>query len=564
MPNSVKYNTSTETLSLKKGNFWIGIGDVDKGPTSSTGFYNGISPPSGGYTIYLNKASGGPSIYTVSNDAQLITLTNQIAGVSYTTVAECLVYFAGQSDKVIVNENYPTIITSGQTFNLDSSYLPSYPTSGNTWYNISVNSFNGTLTNGPTYNSAQKSIVFDGSDDYMSNSNTIQLSGVSFSSEIVCKPNVYSGEKCVFGKGPANDPSGGGIPSPQRKGIHWRLTGDGSTAAKIRFGFWSSDIETSGSPTILNKWTHIFFNYNYDGNNNSGEIYVNGVSQSVSYPFGLPFGPYIGPDTSTNYVGTWSPGVQNFNGNIQKFSLYNRTLSQSEILQNYFQGPIVTGGLVVAFDAGNLVSYESGSTTTYSLSGTTTGSLLNGVGYSNNDGGYWIFDGTDDWITFPAGSNFAYGTGDFTVECWFYDTSSTSVPYSVLYSQTTAGTNYFLFGVETTGSSGKVAWVGTSSGGGTGIYSSNTYSRNTWNHAVASRISGVVTVYLNGVGGTPTSNTVNFTDTTYVPTIGDESHHGSNYSWTGYIPIFRLYKGKGLTSSEVIQNYNAQKDRFGL
>ena len=79
MPNAIKYNVSTETLALKKGNFWIGTGDVGKGPTSSTGFYNGLTPPTGGYTIYLNKASGGPSIYTVNTEAQLTGLTNTLS-----------------------------------------------------------------------------------------------------------------------------------------------------------------------------------------------------------------------------------------------------------------------------------------------------------------------------------------------------------------------------------------------------------------------------------------------------------------------------------------------------
>jgi len=41
MPNAIKYNTSAETLALKKGNFYIGTGDVGNGPTSSTGYYNG-------------------------------------------------------------------------------------------------------------------------------------------------------------------------------------------------------------------------------------------------------------------------------------------------------------------------------------------------------------------------------------------------------------------------------------------------------------------------------------------------------------------------------------------
>jgi hypothetical protein len=35
MPNAIKYNTIAETLVLKKGNFWIGTGDVGKGPKST-------------------------------------------------------------------------------------------------------------------------------------------------------------------------------------------------------------------------------------------------------------------------------------------------------------------------------------------------------------------------------------------------------------------------------------------------------------------------------------------------------------------------------------------------
>jgi hypothetical protein len=118
MPNAIKYNTSAETLALKKGNFWIGTGDVGKGPTSSTGFYNGITPPSGGYTIYLNKASGGPSIYTVSTEAQLTGLTSTIAGQTLTTSGACLNWFATQTDKMIFNIDYPPIVTNGLILSL--------------------------------------------------------------------------------------------------------------------------------------------------------------------------------------------------------------------------------------------------------------------------------------------------------------------------------------------------------------------------------------------------------------------------------------------------------------
>jgi len=123
MPNPIKYTTGSESDALVKGNFRIGTGAVGKGPTSETGYYNGITPPSGGYTIYLNKETGGPSIYTVSNDAQLISLTNSIAGQSYTTVQQCFDYFYGQTDKLLVNQDYPAdypyIVMDGLVFNFE-------------------------------------------------------------------------------------------------------------------------------------------------------------------------------------------------------------------------------------------------------------------------------------------------------------------------------------------------------------------------------------------------------------------------------------------------------------
>ena len=136
MPNAIKYSTDTQTLALKKGNYWIGTGDVGKGPTSSTDYWNGITPPTGGYTIYLNKASNGPSIYTPSNDSQLITITNRIAGASYTTINECFNYFNGQSDKMVVNRDVEGIVTDGLQLYLDAGLLPSYPQNGTTWTDL--------------------------------------------------------------------------------------------------------------------------------------------------------------------------------------------------------------------------------------------------------------------------------------------------------------------------------------------------------------------------------------------------------------------------------------------
>ena len=62
----------------------------------------------------------------------------------------------------------PKLVTNGLVLCLDAANKLSYPGSGTTWYDLSGNANNGTLTNGPTFNSANSgSIVFDYIDDYI-------------------------------------------------------------------------------------------------------------------------------------------------------------------------------------------------------------------------------------------------------------------------------------------------------------------------------------------------------------------------------------------------------------
>ena len=64
-----------------------------------------------------------------------------------------------------------------------------------------------------------------------------------------------------------------------------------------------------------------------------------------------------------------------FNGDIAKVRAYDKVLSETEVIKNYYGGDIVQDGLVFGIDANNLVSYESGSTTTYSLTGSDSATL---------------------------------------------------------------------------------------------------------------------------------------------------------------------------------------------
>jgi hypothetical protein len=330
MSNPIKYTTGTETLALKKGNFYIGTGDVGKGPTSSTGYYNGITPPTGGYTVYLNKESGGPSIYTCTNDTQLISLTNSIAGQSYTTVNECLVYYAGQTDKVVLNRDYEGIVTDGLILNVDAGFTPSYPRSGTTWYDVSTNTNNGTLTNGPTFNSGNGGIIsFDGINEYcrVPNYSIDDFPDESFTLRAIFKWDGGGGGGDGRNYLIQNDAAGGNIYSLS-------LEVNSRDYDPPRFATWNHTTGTSNHRNSTKEveqdvWYDFVVTYERAG---SHIIYVDGElistwpapSQAL-----LPFSGGFNIGTHRYKNNRW------FDGSIGLTQIYNRALSDAEVLQNY-------------------------------------------------------------------------------------------------------------------------------------------------------------------------------------------------------------------------------------
>lgn len=308
MPNVFKYTTgATPTNTLKKGNFYIGNNVADYGST----FYTGISPASGGYTIYQNKIDNGPSIYVAANDTELISFTNHIAGASYTTTTECFNYFAGQSDKMVVQRDYEGIVSNGLMLNLDAGYLPSYPQNGTSWYDISLSGNNSVLTNGPTFNTSNGgSIVFDGSDDYVNvNSGASLLSSVNYT-----KIAWFY----VTNFGTANNIISGG-----NTGLHafWLFASNKLNAGHN--GFWNTVVSTT--TLSLNTW--------YCGavtfNTTSGwKLYLNGTQEATSSSTTTFTG------TGDIQIGRYQTG-NNYTGRIAIAQVYNRVLSGAEILQNY-------------------------------------------------------------------------------------------------------------------------------------------------------------------------------------------------------------------------------------
>jgi hypothetical protein len=180
--------------------------------------------------------------------------------------------------------------------------------------------------------------------------------------------------------------------------------------------------------------------------------------------------------------------------------------------------------------------------------------LTNGPTFNSYQwGGYIDFDGTDDYATAPASSNFAFGTGDFTLECWVYPIDiSTTYPHMI------ALPNQGIFALKAEAGTGNIYFYSpsfTTYGSTTGW----TLTLNTWNHVMFTRVSNVAYAYLNGVSKGSKSGFNN--------SFGSQVLNIHN-GWPGeftrmLIGASRIYN-RGLSSTEIAQNFNAQRNRFGI
>jgi hypothetical protein len=340
MLNKIKYSTTTPSGSLRKGNMAIGVDpSVTLGPTSVTGFYAGITPPSGGYTIYQNKVSQGPSIYVANNDSSLLDYVNdQVAGTiaspaGYTTVNQCLNYFATQSEKLCVNFDYEGIVTNGLLINVDAGFTPSYPRNGTSIYDLGGGAVNGTLTNGPTFNSGNGgSIVFDGVDDFVSITNPSILQSQNITLTIWINPlTPNQAITSIVDYDHATAPFQG-----------WVLQSEDATTNRYYyFSYYDGSTFQPSTGIGAGKGIQInnssWQNLTYTKNGTSIIGYLNGVQAFTSTASNANISYQSNRNLRIGGVISTSPGVGTrfYKGNISNTQIYNRALSATEILQNY-------------------------------------------------------------------------------------------------------------------------------------------------------------------------------------------------------------------------------------
>ena len=257
---------------------------------------------------------------------------------------------------------------------------------------------------------------------------------------------------------------------------------------------------------------------------------------------------------------------------------------------------IITDGLILYLDAANTKSYVSGSTTWTDISNNrNNGTLINGPTFDTGSGGNIVCDGINDRIDVPRSLNgFTYNIHydiDWTIECWMYLYTPDASPqtykmiygnysgcnYSVypgnatgfmIYNASNSGTVYTSFGFGPNSPSGCPPEVSWNTSESSWVYN---LAVNKWCHFIMTSTDGTTyRIYVNGIqqGATKTFDFKNSANRT-----ANNLAANRDYSWGGEFvgnganqvgfSNMRMYN-RPLSATEILQNYNTTKTRYGL
>jgi len=209
---------------------------------------------------------------------------------------------------------------------------------------------------------------------------------------------------------------------------------------------------------------------------------------------------------------------------------------------------IVTSGLALHLDAGNVKSYPGSGSTFTDMSGNGNNFTLNGSPSFNYIGGGNLTFGGSQYLT----SSFT-PSNTWSISMWFNNTSTYNIHNRGLFS--TYGTSNFngcYVGTTTAAANSMRVW-----------YNSNGYSLinysfdvNSWYQLTITCNGTTLTVYINGVPVNSIS-----TATTHANTLAVGQTRFDNNYWIGNIANTLVYS-RELSASEVLQNYSASRGRF--
>ena len=549
------YNTgSTISGTVQYGNIVVGVDPNINyaGGGGNVRWWNGPDEDLGYVITYPNSLGNQPN--PDSDDAYLgfkrsatktensfLQLTNGTYSQSFTT---------GTDAKEWLNNNgywtsYLGIITSGLIIELDAYDSLSYSGTGTSVFNLQGASYTHTLTNA-TYTvlngikcfnctTGSNRVVVDGTGP------TLPTTGYTYITWARLEPISPAGFRTLLY---TNSPKYTPITIPN----------DSNT-----LGYWDTAFRSSGYDAVSS--VGVWVQYTVVGDSSSQTFYINGtqVGNTISY----------GAGGRTHWGWGNNDGAQQPWGYVANMYLYNRKLSITEIQEQYdflsprfIETPPVLTNLVLYYDPINSSSYPGSGTNITDLSGNGRNGTLSATTFTSP---YFTYNGTNS-TTFTADNSLLEpGSGDFTVEIWV-NHSVISGSSRVLIAKTDSGlASGWGYGIRTTTNGNTYLEVGN------GTTSTNSpgfiLSANTWYQVVGvwtNVASNSIELYINGVSKGSNSHTFTSVKNTTSPLYIGSFNGGQFSQWlNGRVGVVRLYNS-ALTSSQVLQNFNSDKSKYGL
>ena len=548
MGNTLKYSTSQPTKNgLMRGNLVLGTGDSDYGPTSTSGYVNGLNfHEEGGWVIYTLGANNNPIGWVAMDDEELFAVSFTLGGVGtqISDAGDAVAYICGLANTWIMDRIPSNMVTDELVYYSDASNLSSYPGKGSNLMDLSGDGRDATTANDPTINSSGTGLVFDGVDTEV-NIPAFTLSG-DFS---VTQTLNLSNTSPRYG----GMPLGGGHRNPSgtdRRAYMW-FRGDYN---EFRFTVNQEQQKVLSVDSAL--WEDKTIQYTAIRDGSNVRFYINGGEVATATGMDSRTITFRQIGASYNYP------YYNVDGTIFNTAIYDKALSVSEVQQNYYGGNIVTSNLILALDAANPVCFEPGDTTCKNLvtggnisgasgtpySGTNTPNPSNFPVYNSTNGGVFDFVG-------GKGMNCDEDLGQSTtrtLQMWVYKNSS-DVQY--ISDARNNGGQWFLSNYT----SNNITYTNQLTYDFNNPYNANSPEFiNQWLCLTVTSDDDGSNLWINGTKIVSGATSI---DEDFGKNFRIGTRFTTSHQWTGYFGPILAYD-RVLTQSEIIQNFRAQQARF--
>ncbi|MBA4372565.1 MAG: hypothetical protein C0402_06845 [Thermodesulfovibrio sp.] len=302
------------------------------------------------------------------------------------------------------------------------------------------------------------------------------------------------------------------------------------------------------SPAASGKWSHIIG----IRRGQTIELWVDGVLKASDSSLEDLDLQATGNGSNNSRIGAYNEFNDQhksyWSGFIDEVKIYTAALSNQEITTEYNSGVAGHNKPCVQAPSG-LVSWWSGDDTALDMVGTNNG-ILSGTTY---DAQAFKFDGIDDYVSVPASSNWAFGTGDFTVEFWTFGTSDDFKRPLINNRKTPASDN--MWAIEIYGVANRVEFH---SGLNIFLEATNLLTSSSWNHVAVIRNSGLLSMYINGNLSGSIANTTNFSEINDLQ-VGRDIMDGNQLlgrTFQGLMDEVAIFN-RALSQAEIQAIYNA-------